>query len=287
MKKIQLPLNIQQLILIPKNEFKSIYDESGISTPFNEYVKKGSNIFVIISLITIIVSIIIHKVLFQYGWNLVISGSLSILMITACSTGLFVLGYPVYRKKQEILKVENGLVYTLSHMTILSTCGMAIEKIFEQIVEVEENPSIRRLAKKFIIDLKMFGYEVPAALEDISNRSASKEIKKILNSINNNIQTSGDLYDLLRFEVDNQLQMKKDNLKRFMGTLAYLGEIYVALLIMAPILFIVMITILSVLGGGSSTNASIPQLLLIVFFGIPIVGTGFLIILDTMIGGDQ
>jgi flagellar protein FlaJ len=172
-------------------------------------------------------------------------------------------------------------------MAILSASGMEIDKIFEQIVEVDENPSIRSLANKFIMDLNLFGYDVSAALEDISRRSASEDIKKILNSINNNIQTSGDLNDLLKFEVDNQLQIKKNNLKKLMDTLAYMGEIYVALLVMAPILFIVMITILSIFGGGSYDNASIPQLLLIVFFGIPVLATGFIIILDTMIGGDQ
>ena len=208
-------------------------------------------------------------------------------MITSCTVGLFILGYPVYRKNQERLRIENSLVYTLTHMAILSASGMEIDKIFEQIVEVDENPSIRSLANKFIMDLNLFGYDVSAALEDISRRSASEDIKKILNSINNNIQTSGDLNDLLKFEVDNQLQIKKNNLKKLMDTLAYMGEIYVALLVMAPILFIVMITILSIFGGGSYDNASIPQLLLIVFFGIPVLATGFIIILDTMIGGDQ
>ncbi len=287
MKRIQLSSNIRHLILMPKNEFKKIYEESGISTPFYEYVKKSTYILVTISIITFVSSIIVHKILYQFSWNLVIPASLSILMITSCSVGLFVLGYPVYRRNQERLKIESSLVYTLTHMTILSASGMLIENIFEQIVEVEENPSILSLANKFIIDIKLFGYEVSAALEDISNRSASEDIKKILNSINNNIQTSGDLTDLLSFEVDNQLRIKKNNLKKFIDTLTYMGEIYVALLIMAPILFIIMITILSVLGGGSYDNASISQLLLIVFFGIPALATGFIIILDTMIGGDQ
>lgn len=287
MKRINLSSNIKHLTLIPKNEFKKIYEESGITTPFYEYIKKSTYVLLTISLITFISSIIVHKILYQLSWNLVIPASLSILMIISCSVGLFVLGYPVYRKNQERLKIENSLVYTLTHMTILSASGMSIENIFEQIIEVEENPSIRNLANKFIMDLKLFGYEVPAALEDISSRSASEDIKKILNSINNNIQTSGDLNDLLSFEVDNQLQIKKNNLKKFIDTLTYMGEIYVALLIMAPILFIVMITILSVLGGGSYDNSSISQLLLIVFFGIPVLATGFIIILDTMIGGDQ
>ena len=287
MKRIHLSSNIRHLILIPKNEFKKIYEESGITTSFDEYMKKSTYILLIISLITFISSIIVHKILYQFSWNLVIPASLSILMITSCSVGLFVLGYPVYRKNQERLRIENGLVYTLTHMTILSASGMSIENIFEQIVEVEENPSIRSLANKFIMDLKLFGYEVSAALEDISRRSSSEEIKKILNSINNNIQTSGNLNDLLKFEVDNQLQIKKNNLKKLMGTLSYMGEIYVALLVMAPILFIVMITILSIFGGGSYDNASVPQLLLIVFFGIPVLATGFIIILDTMIGGDH
>ncbi len=287
MKRTSLSSNIEYLFHRPITEFKKIYEESGITTPFYEYIRKSTYILLIISLITIISSIIVHKTLYQFSWNLVIPASLSILMITSCTVGLFLLGYPVYRKNQERLRIENSLVYTLTHMAILSASGMEIDKIFEQIVEVEENPSIRSLANKFIMDLKLFGYEVSAALEDISRRSSSEEIKKILNSINNNIQTSGDLNDLLKFEVDNQLQIKKNNLKKLMGTLSYMGEIYVALLVMAPILFIVMITILSIFGGGSYDNASVPQLLLIVFFGIPVLATGFIIILDTMIGGDQ
>ena len=287
MKRTSLSSNIEHLFHIPLNEFKKIYEESGITTPFYEYIRKSTYILLTISLITIISSVIVHKTLYQFSWNLVIPASLSILMITSCTVGLFILGYPVYRKNQERLRIENSLVYTLTHMAILSASGMEIDKIFEQIVEVDENPSIRSLANKFIMDLNLFGYDVSAALEDISRRSASEEIKKILNSINNNIQTSGDLNDLLKFEVDNQLQIKKNNLKKLMDTLAYMGEIYVALLVMAPILFIVMITILSIFGGGSYDNASIPQLLLIVFFGIPVLATGFIIILDTMIGGDQ
>ena len=65
MKRIQLSSNIRHLILMPKNEFKKIYEESGISTPFYEYVKKSTYILVTISIITFVSSIIVHKILYQ------------------------------------------------------------------------------------------------------------------------------------------------------------------------------------------------------------------------------
>jgi hypothetical protein len=56
-------------------------------------------------------------------------------------------------------------------------------------------------------------------------------------------------------------------------------------MVVGPILFILMITILSVFSGAGSS--SVLQLNLIVFFGIPVLAAAFIIILDTQLEGDE
>jgi archaellum biogenesis protein FlaJ (TadC family) len=80
------------------------------------------------------------------------------------------------------------------------------------------------------------------------------------------------------------MQKKKDGMKKMLSNLGNLGELYVSLLIVAPILFILILTILSILGSPSS-GGSVLQLNLLTFMGIPLLATGFIIILDVIMGG--
>ncbi len=71
-------------------------------------------------------------------------------------------------------------------------------------------------------------------------------------------------------------------LKKYADTLSMLSEVYVALLLTAPLLFIIMLSVMSVLGGGSLGGLSSDMLLrLITYLGIPVCAAIFLIIVDS------
>jgi archaellum biogenesis protein FlaJ (TadC family) len=155
----------------------------------------------------------------------------------------------------------------------------------EHIANVDNNSEIRKLANKFVTDVKLIGFDVSMALKDISNRTSSNIFKKLLEGINHNINTSGNLVNLFTYEIERMFNRKREGLESLTQSLTYLGEMYVALMVIGPILFILMIIILSVfLGGGSSAPI---RLNLIVFFGLPILASMFLVILDTMLEGDE
>lgn len=268
----------------PLNEFRDIYDKSGIPILFREYVQKAILILGTVFIITLFSTFLIHAYIFKVtGTQLFISiGALSfsITIIVA----FFVLFYPLYKKNTMTVKTEEGLLHSLSYMAVLSTSGLGIENIMERVAEVEDNPSIKQLSTKFIMNMNLFGMDIIGSLKDISSRSASEPFSNVIESIINNIQTSGELKKLFQFEVDRQMQKKKDGMKKMLSNLSNLGELYVALLIVAPILFILILTILSIL-GSSSSGGSVLQLNLITFMGIPLLATGFIIILDVTMGG--
>ena len=49
--------------------------------------------------------------------------------------------------------------------------------------------------------------------------------------------TSGDLKTLLSYEVERQLSRKKEKLRNTLTTLVYVGELYVTLLVVTPVIF--------------------------------------------------
>jgi hypothetical protein len=79
------------------------------------------------------------------------------------------------------------------------------------------------------------------------------------------------------------MKLKRINLRKFSDTLSTLSEFYVALLITGPLLFVIMLSVMAMLGGGILGILS-PDLLLclLTYIGIPLGSIMFLIILDAV-----
>ena len=129
--------------------------------------------------------------------------------------------------------------------------------------------------------MNLLGLDILSALNEMADHSPSKSLAKQIASIRSTIMTSGDLKNLLLYEVDRQLQKKRETLKNSVNTLVYVGEIYVTMMVVTPVLFILMITILSIMGGMGT--GSVLQLNLIIFFGLPVMAAAFVIILDQVL----
>jgi len=268
-------------------EFREIYAESGSLTLFEDYVRRTALLTSVAFALTAIVSAAVHSLVLHLPGPRLIPAVFSLSIAASGLTGFALLYRPLHRRNQMRGKIDDGLVYALSYMAVLSAGGVSIEQMMERVSEVEENPPLRRLAEKFIMDVSFFGFDVSSALRDISRRSPSEALRKLLDSVNNTVLTSGDLKSLLTYEVERQLRRRREGLKKTMGTLTYLGEMYVTLMVVSPVLFILMLTILSVLGGGGVGVSSVLQLNLVVFLGIPIMAAGFMIVLDAVVGGEE
>jgi len=266
-------------------EFREIYERSGINTPFEDYVRRLALVTALVFASTAAASTAVHSLLLRVPGPRLIPAVFSLSLAASGLAAFALLYYPLHRRNQMRAKIDDSLVYSLGYMTVLSAGGVSIERIMERVSEVEERSPLKLLAAKFMMDLKLFGFDMTSALRDISRRSPSEALRKLLDSVNNTVQTSGDLKTLLTYEVERQLQMKREKLRKMMGTLTYMGELYVTLMVVAPVLFILMLTILSVLGGA--LGSSVLQLNLLVFFGIPLMAAGFIIVLDTVLGGEE
>jgi flagellar protein FlaJ len=268
--------------------FKTVYMSSGITTYFDSYMKRAANVTAAAFPITLIITLVIGLLGFKWGLTVnVVIGSLLVAVFGSLMTAGVFLIYPYYIRRENKGKIENGIIYFLSYMTALSASGMSIEKILERLTEVETNPPLILLAKKFSMDVKLFGMDVRSALKDIAEMSPSPVFAKQIEAIRNVLATSGDMKSLLAYEVQRQIQVKQGLLKTKVNTLVYIGELYVAIMVVTPILFIMIIAILSILGTNALGGSPVMQMNLMVFLGIPILGFFFTLILDTTLGSED
>jgi flagellar protein FlaJ len=263
-------------------ELKEIYDESGLQTLFNEYTRKVNIISAFIFSVTLIISVAVNEIILNVVFIRNLISSLAISM--SFGTISLIIGHikPMYQRNQNKNYLENNLIYSLSYMSCLSSSGMPIERIFRRVSEVEDNPPFKTLINKFLVNVNLLGMDILSALNDMADQSPSKNLAKQIDSVRTTVMTSGDLKNLLLYEVERQLQKKREVLKNSINTLVYLGEIYVTMMVVTPVLFILMITILSIM-GGSFGGSSVLQLNLIIFFGLPVMAAAFIIILDQVL----
>ncbi len=269
------------------NAFKQIYQESGLSRPYEAYMSLMLLASVLVFIVFLLLSAVIHQMffnltLYRYLIALIASSGVCALLVP-----LVFITYPLFQRSQRKKEIDANLVYTAGYMGVLSAGGLSIERIFDQTVQVEPRPAIRNLVKRFIADIKIFGLDVTAALDDARVHSPSGVFSKLLVGISNTVKTSGDLKSLLSFETKKLLNAKQEQLKRTLNTLVTFAEVYLTAMVMGPIVFIVMLTILSIMGNVSFGLSPAMQMNLVVFFGLPVLSVIFIVILNGVLPEEE
>ena len=268
------------------SDFKLRYKKSLTDLTYRKYFKKSIAISLSVFVVSFMLSYFYHIRIYEL--SLVSKLSLSFIQSSTLTliSILFILIYPNYRVSVEKNRLENGLLYTVSYMTILANCGYSLDRMFTNSVNIEQNQTIKKLMTSFITDIKLLGYDIEQGIKRLMERSPSKVFSELLVSISNANWASGDLKQIMRYHFNVLDKNRKDETERMMNSLTVLSEVYVAIMVIAPIMFIIMIVLLSVLSSSISSISSITLLNSITFIFLPFTAAGFLVLLDTMKGGD-
>jgi flagellar protein FlaJ len=167
-------------------------------------------------------------------------------------------------------------------MAILASAGVSPEKIFYSLSTLKVPLAASSEARDVIRHISLFGLDAISALEKTSSRTPSEKLRGTIEGIISTMRSGGNLAVYLREKFKMYIKLRKITLKKFSDTLSVLSEVYVALLLTAPLLFIIMLSVMSVMGGGSLGIFSADMLLeLITYLVIPVCALVFLIIVDS------
>jgi flagellar protein FlaJ len=190
--------------------------------------------------------------------------------------------YPVYRADKHKRELDDELPFTTGYMAILASAGVSPEKIFYSLSTLNAPLAASSEAREVIKHINLFGLDVISALEKTSSRTPSEKLRETVEGMISTIHTGGNLGAFLREKFKAHMKLKRLALKKYSDSLSVLSEVYVALLLTGPLLLIIMLSVMSVLGGGGLGIFSSDLLLsLLTYIGIPVCAIIFLIILDS------
>jgi len=200
----------------------------------------------------------------------------SLVMPFLVFTGFYL--YPQLIIGSRARAIKNEIPFALIHMSAVAGSGARLIDMFAMLLETKEYPALSREVKRLINYVNLLGYNLTTALKAVSQDTPSEEFRETLNGLASTIETGGDLKQYLRDKANDSLNTYRLTRKKYVDTVATYSEIYTAILIVAPLLFLIILAIISGIGQGEIAGVSIDAMQKIgIFFLLPLLNIGFLI----------
>lgn len=225
------------------------------------------SIVMFVTSIVAICGIIIFLFLFVVGivpityiWTILIPPLISLLM------------FYTYPSSEAIViqrKISNELPFATIHMAAIAGSDMEPTQIFQIIAMSKEYGSVGKELKKVLNQVNIYGYDLLTSLTNVAKTVSNKKLSELLQGLATNISSGGSLKVYLEKKAETYLLDYKLERKQYIEMAGTFMDIYISILIAAPLIMMLMFIIMSVANldvGGMSL-----QMLLFLTVGIVVV----------------
>ncbi len=195
-------------------------------------------------------------------------------------TSMFVYSwvYPSYLVGERKRKLEAALPTAASYMTAMASAGVTPDRIFLSLTKEKIGEAIVKDAKKISRDIQVFGHDIVLALSQASLRSPSPKYSSFLEGIIGTFTSGGELQRFLEVSTETLMSDKVQSEKNFIETLGIMAELFMVLGVVSPIFFIVILAMMSMLGGESGSSTLMMAVLVYVI--IPVSEIAIIVLID-------
>ena len=251
--------------------------KAGISLTGEEYV----SIMITVSLFApLFVSFLAVLILILLGASLLMTfmAFIGIYVVLALVIFLVLYLYPSLNISDIQKSISNNLPFATIYMSTLAGAGMTPNQIFRILADFKEFGEVSKEAGRITKDLELLGIDIGTALEKAADRTPSQQLRELFWGMKSTITTGGDLKRFLMEKSKTYMADYRRFLDKFVDQLSVLMEVYITAVIVGSIFFIIMGTILGLMGGG------VPLVLvrILIYIGIPIMSIMFMIMIAGM-----
>lgn len=208
-------------------------------------------------------------------------------ILLVVSMGIFLYNYPILISSTRGKEIDASLSYLLPYLKILAK-EINLAKIIEIIDDFLIYKEIRIEFKRIKHYSNFLGYDIHSSIREAMLSCPSRQLSDIMNDLVTITNSGGDIYGYLDRKLSH-LNSEIDAIeKKNIDTLLIYSQIYVVVLLIAPLFFTIMTSILSlvslsssassmgsVAGGGISSSYS-SVIMLLVF--LPLAYVGFMML---------
>lgn len=261
--------------------FKELYENLRISN-----MRIFSDTYINISLLSSLIFFVL-----AYGFSVVYFGIdnlfsiIKYFLIALLAGVLMLVGFYYWPrividgKRREI---RNDLPFAIIHLAAVAGSGASVTSAFNMLLRSGEYKSLNGELKRIMNYINLFGYNLTTALRAVAETTPSKELKELLNGMRSTVESGGSIKVYLKNKAEDTFNNYKNERKKYVETLSAYSDIYTALLIAAPLLFIVVLVLVGLIGNklGGMDIQFIEKLG--IYFVVPFCNIAFMVFINIM-----
>jgi flagellar protein FlaJ len=187
--------------------------------------------------------------------------------------------YPSAKSSEIDKRINYELPFATIHMGAIAGSNIGPVKLFEIIGSSEEYPNVGFELKKVLNQVVVFGYNVSNSLKNVASRTRNTKLAELLGGIATNINSGGELKSYLEKKSESFLVDYKLERKQYIDLATTFLDIYISVLIAAPLILILLLVIMNLIGTGFS-GLGINSLVFIGVILIAIMNIIFIVVLN-------
>jgi len=190
--------------------------------------------------------------------------------------GMAFFAYPFSQASSIQSKINNELPFVAMHMSAIAGSGVEPTRVFSIIATSKDYPATSIEIRKLINQINFYGYDLITALKETAKSTSSKNLANLLNGMATTIASGGDLRFYLDKSASNTLLDYKLSRERYVEVSGTYADIYTGLLIAAPLIFMLILSIIGSMGIGGIDPGTLG---IIGIFAIIALNIGFIVFL--------
>ncbi|MBI5803077.1 type II secretion system F family protein [Candidatus Pacearchaeota archaeon] len=198
---------------------------------------------------------------------------------------LFMLAFIFYYYPKVVVdgrrrEIKNDLPFAIIHMAAVAGSGAKLVDIFGMLLQSKEYKALSGEIKRIMNYVHLFGYNLTTALKSVAETTPSNEFKELLNGMISSIESGGSIKSFLKNKSEDTLIRYRLERKKYVETLSTYTDIYTAILIAAPLLFVIVLVLISIVGSklGGLEIGFIEKIG--TFVVVPALNIGFIIFMN-------
>jgi flagellar protein FlaJ len=257
--------------------------KSGMRVTFKAYISFMVLASIIVFVTTIIVSPIVLPLILGFGFLSVSNILLSLMFagLASLMTLIVLYLYPGIKASNRKIPIENNLPYISSFLTLLSSSNVPPSVIFHSVARIDTLKEIKQEFSNIVRDVEVFGKDLMNSILENAKYTPNDKLREMLTGYVATVRTGGNPTEYLRISTENVTKERMSKLDIMLESLSAIAEIYILVLVAAPLLFVVLLATLGMIGSGGLAMNPAWILYLLTYVGIPIMAAVIIVLVST------
>lgn len=204
-------------------------------------------------------------------------------VLAGASTFTTLYVYPSIVSDSRSRHLDEELPYLAIHMAVLSQAGMPPERILRSVSMIgsKKLQSVAaEEARNMVRDVNLLGLDVVSSMARSASRSPSRKFAELLKGLVSVTQSGGDMTRYFLSAAKGYMDQVRISAKQLSEALGNIAELYVAMMVVFPLIVVIMLAVMGVLGGTLAGVSIIMVMYLVSYVAVPVMATIVLVFLD-------